>query len=57
MEVVEDVADDDADVRGQVVDEETKSDLSKGRAVDFRPEWSKAKITKGKKIPTMNLWI
>ena len=38
MEVVQDVADDDADVGCQVVDQETKGDLSKGRAKDFRPE-------------------
>ena len=37
MEVVEDVADDDADVRCQVVDEEPKGDLSKGGTIDFRP--------------------
>ena len=37
VEVGEDVADDDADVRCQVVDQETKGDLSKGGTVDFRP--------------------
>ena len=49
MEVVEDVADDDADVRGQVVDKEAKGDLSKSRTIDLRPECSKAKMTRGKK--------
>ena len=37
MGVVEDVADDDADVGCQVVDEEPKGDLSKGGTIDFRP--------------------
>ena len=37
MEVVEDVADDDADVRCQVVDEEPKGDLSKSGTVNSRP--------------------
>ena len=52
MEVVEDVADDDADVRCQVVDEEPKGDLSKGGAVDFRPGRRKTKMKKrGKNEP------
>ena len=38
MEVGEDVAENDTDVGCQVVDQETKGDLSKGRAEDFRPE-------------------
>ena len=37
MEEVEDVADDDADVRCQVVDEEPKGDLSKSGTVNSRP--------------------
>ena len=48
MEVVEDVADDDADVCCQVVDEEAKGDLSKGGTVDFRPE---RKTKRGKNEP------
>ena len=49
VEVVVDVADDDADVGCQVVEKKAKSDLSKGGPVDFRPEWSKAKMKSGKK--------
>ena len=37
MGVVEDVADDDADVGCQVVDEEPKGDLSKSGTVNSRP--------------------
>ena len=38
MEVGEDVADDDADVGCQVVDQKAKGDLSKGWTVEFRPD-------------------
>ena len=42
MEVVQDVADDDADVGCQVVDQKAKGDLSKGGTVDLRPKWIKS---------------
>ena len=38
VEVVEDVADDDADVRCQVVDQKANGDLSKGWTVEFWPD-------------------
>ena len=50
MEVVEDVADDDADVRCQVVDQESQGDLPKGGTVDFRPGRRKTEMKKDSKM-------
>ena len=49
MGVVEDVADDDADVGCQVVDQESQGDLPKGGTVDFRPGRRKTEMKKRRK--------